>query len=24
MQRWSDLTGKEPQLVFRDGEDLAA
>ncbi|ASK89100.1 site-specific DNA-methyltransferase [Sphingorhabdus sp. SMR4y] len=24
MQRWSDLTGKEPQLVFRDGEELAA
>jgi DNA modification methylase len=24
MQRWSDLTGHEPQLVFRDGEDVAA
>nr|WP_254305797.1 site-specific DNA-methyltransferase [Sphingopyxis sp. BSNA05] len=24
MQRWSDLTGHEPQLLFRDGEDVAA
>jgi DNA modification methylase len=24
MQRWSDLTGHEPQLVFRDGTDASA
>ncbi|WP_394270329.1 DNA-methyltransferase [Qipengyuania sp.] len=24
MTRWSDLTGKQPVLVHRDGEDLAA
>jgi len=24
MQRWTDLTGKEPELVLRDGEEIAA
>ncbi len=24
MQRWSDLTGKEPELVFRDGKKVTA
>lgn len=24
MQRWSDLTGKEPKLVFRDGKKVTA
>lgn len=24
MQRWSDLTGREPQLIFRDGREIEA